>query len=123
LYFAKVTKIIKITTQYNWLIKMFIVEWWNTTCKTLIIIICGSCLFGGCIYNLDSPVGVIPILVLPICSQFSSYQYIGNTSIGIIPTRLSSLYRQPPNKQLPHVTVIKVLQIIFYHSAVNTWKF
>ena len=33
----------------------------------LIIITHGSCLFGGCMYNLDTVVGVIPVLVFPIC--------------------------------------------------------
>ena len=27
----------------------------------------GSCLFGGCMYSLDSLVGVIPMLVFPVC--------------------------------------------------------
>ena len=34
----------------------------------LIIITHGSYLFGGCIYSLDSLVGVIHILVFPVCS-------------------------------------------------------
>jgi hypothetical protein len=33
----------------------------------LMISACGSCLFGGCIYSLDSLVGVIPMLVFPVC--------------------------------------------------------
>ena len=35
--------------------------------QTLIIIKRGSCLLGGCIYNLDSLVGVIPMMVFPVC--------------------------------------------------------
>jgi len=36
-------------------------------CKTLIIITRGSFLLGGCIYSLDSLVGVVPLLVFPVC--------------------------------------------------------
>ena len=34
--------------------------------STLIITVNGSCLLGGCIYNLDSFTGVIPLLVFPV---------------------------------------------------------
>jgi len=33
----------------------------------LIILTCGSCMFGGCMYNLDSLVGVITMLVFLVC--------------------------------------------------------
>jgi len=33
------------------------------------------------------------------------------------------MYMQLPNKQLPHVIIINVLQIVFYHSTTNTWTF
>jgi hypothetical protein len=68
-------------------------------------------LFGGRIYNLDSLMGVIPVLVFSICWD------TGNTNIGIAPLRLSRLYMQPSNKQPPHVVIINILHFAFYHST------
>jgi len=45
---------------------VIVVEQYNSICKMLIIITQGSCLFGGCIYNVDSLMGVIPMLVIPV---------------------------------------------------------
>ena len=36
----------------------------------------------------------------------------GDTNVGIIRIRLSRLCMRPPNKQLPHVIIINVLQIV-----------
>jgi len=47
----------------------------------------GSCLFSGRIYNLDSLVGVIPKLVFPIYWDDENCELIGNTNIGITPTK------------------------------------
>ena len=41
----------------------------------LMIITRGSCLFGGHMYNLDSLVGVIPVLVFPRQSAFPEYVF------------------------------------------------
>jgi hypothetical protein len=35
--------------------------------STVIITVGGSCLLGDCIYNQDSLMGVIPLLVFPDC--------------------------------------------------------
>jgi len=40
----------------------------------LIMITCGSCLFGGHIYILDSLVGVIHLLVFPVCWDDEMYE-------------------------------------------------
>jgi hypothetical protein len=49
--------------------------------------------------------------------MLSSYQHTGNTNTGIASIRLSILYKQPQNKQLPLVIVINVVQIVFYNST------
>ena len=41
--------------------------------------------------------------------------HTANTNICVTTTKLSRLYMQPPNKQLPCVIIINVLQIVFYH--------
>jgi len=38
-----------------------------TIYKALVIITRGRCLLGGIMYNLDSLIGVIPMLVFPVC--------------------------------------------------------
>jgi hypothetical protein len=35
--------------------------------ETLIIVESGNCLFVGCLYSLDGTVGVIIMLVFPVC--------------------------------------------------------
>jgi hypothetical protein len=52
-----------------------------------------------------------------------SNMHTGNTNIGITPTSVSRLYAQPPNKQLPRVIIINILQIIFYYSTLITCIF
>jgi len=62
-----------------------------------------------------------PITGLP--SHISLSQHTGNTNRGITPLRLSRLYMRQPNKQLPRVIIINVLQIVFYHSTMIQWIF
>jgi hypothetical protein len=55
----------------------------------LIIITCGSCLFGGHMYNMDSFMDVIPMLVFPLCwdgvdlnDKLYIYVHISNWSLN-----------------------------------------
>jgi hypothetical protein len=71
---------------------------------------------------------VLTILMYVPCSLYSllsrpTDRHTGNTNIGITPMRLSRLYMQPPNKQLPRVIIINVLLIVFYHSTTIRWTF
>jgi hypothetical protein len=61
-----------------------------------------------------------PYMFRGICIIILSFQHTGNANIGITTTRLSRLYMQPPNKQLPCVEIINVLQTVFYHSTTIT---
>jgi len=66
---------------------------------------------------------VTQLLHLQLPVQFPSSQHTANTNTGITPTRLSTLYTRLPNKQLPCVIIIGVLQIVFYHSTKITSTF
>ena len=69
LYCAKVIKLFKLQLNKISRLKCSCHCYWmiKKICKKLIITTYGSYLFGGCIYSLDSLVGVIPILVFPVC--------------------------------------------------------
>ena len=75
-YFAKVTKIIRVTNSikslnYNVYLTVIVDDKIQSInrCElsTVIITVYGSCYLGGCIYNLDCLVGVFPMLVFSVC--------------------------------------------------------
>jgi len=58
----------------------------------------------------------LTILMNVPCNLYSLLSRPTDQHTGITPIRLPRLYMQPPNKQLPRVIIINVLQIVFYHS-------
>lgn len=49
--------------------------------STVIITIRGRCLLGGCIYSLESLLGVIPMLAFPVCGYDENFSVFNTASL------------------------------------------
>ena len=93
-YFAKVTKIIRVTNSikslnYNVYLTAIVDDKIQSInrCElsTVIITVYGSCYLGGCIYSLDCIVGVITMLVFPACRyDESTYDILNIVNMHVL---------------------------------------